>query len=135
MALSEQQRKDKLTEMTGGLKCRCPGFEKMVHVECKGIDGIKYCKFACENSEGQWTEYPVGDSGLCACKLGTTIDPITARTVTQDGAEWGYATCNEAVEGQGLKPEVVNRNQSVPVWLPWVAVAGFAGLVWYVTKD
>jgi len=131
MEMTEQQRKDQLTELTGGLRCRCPGFDEMVEVECKGIYGVKYCKFTCKDAEGNLTEYPVGQDWLCQCKLGKKIDPISIRTIEEDGSDWGYARCLDVSEGQDVAKE---SKISVGTWLPWVAAAGVSVGLWFVLK-
>lgn len=134
--LTQQQRKDQLTEMTGGLRCRCPGFGELVQVNCRGINGIRYCKFTCQDpSSGEFSEYPVGHGGLCQCKLGTRINPISTRSVMFEGTEWGYAECDTSLEGQGTKPVDQGKKQDIPVWLPWAAAAGIATFLWFTMKE
>lgn len=135
MALTEQQRKNEIQKQTGGLKCRCPGFQEMVQAECKGVDGIKYCTFTCEDDQGNQTVYPWGDPELCKCTLGTALDPIVTRTLDDGQVVWGYARCGEVVPGE-LPKEIVleQRKQSVSIMLPWMFAIGAGALIWYATK-
>lgn len=134
MALTEQQRKNEIQTKTGGLKCRCPGFQKMTEAECKGIDGIKYCTFTCEDEQGNQSVYPWGDPSLCKCTLGTTLDPIVTRTIDDGQFVWGYARCNDT--SGGVLPEKIglDKKQTVSVVLPWVFAIGAGALLWYATK-
>lgn len=133
MALTEQQRKDEIQKQTGGLKCRCPGFQKMVQAECKGIDGIKYCTFTCEDSQGNQTVYPWGDPSLCKCTLGTVLDPILTRTLDDGQVVWGYARCGQSYPSsdKSLKD---SRKQTISIVLPWMFAIGAGALIWYATK-
>lgn len=135
MALTEQQRKNEIQNQTGGLKCRCPGFEKMVQAECKGVDGIKYCTFTCEDTQGNQTVYPWGDPAMCKCTLGTVLDPIVTRTLDDGQVVWGYARCGEVIPGEIPKEVVLEqRKQSVSIMLPWMFAIGAGALIWYATK-
>lgn len=133
MALTEQQRKNEIQKKTGGLKCRCPGYQKMTQAECKGIDGIKYCTFTCEDDQGNQTIYPWGDPNLCKCTLGTVLDPIVTRTFDDGELVWGYARCGQVVPGKSdTIPQ--GKKQSIPIALPWMVAIGAGALIWYATK-
>lgn len=134
MALTEQQRKNEIQKKTGGLKCRCPGYQKMTQAECKGIDGIKYCTFTCEDDQGNQTVYPWGDPNLCKCTLGTVLDPIVTRTFDDGEFVWGYARCGDVVPGNAADMLVTGKKQSIPIALPWMVAIGAGALIWYATK-
>jgi hypothetical protein len=134
MALTEQQRKNEIQKITSGLKCRCPGFQTMTHAECRGIDGIKYCTFTCEDAQGNETLYPWGDPSLCKCTLGTSLDPIVTRTLDDGQVVWGYARCNQLAEGMDTSPFPSDKKQAVSVVLPWVVAISAGALLWYATK-
>lgn len=140
MALTEQQRKNEIQKQTGGLKCRCPGYQTMTQAECKGIDGIKYCTFTCEDEQGNQTVYPWGDPELCKCTLGTVLDPIVTRTLDDGQVVWGYARCSETIPssfpGPGGKLErlILDKKQTISIVFPWVVAIGAGALIWYATK-
>src|SRR5690606_11358973 len=133
MALTEQQRKNEIQKQTGGLKCRCPGYQTMTQAECKGIDGIKYCTFTCQDEHGNQTVYPWGDPNLCKCTLGTVLDPIVTRILDDGEVGWEYARWGEGVRGPSDK-FVQGRKQSISIVFPWVVAIGAGVLIWYATK-
>lgn len=134
MALTEEQRKEEIQKKTGGLKCRCPGYQKMIQAECKGIDGIKYCTFTCEDDQGNQTIYPWGDPYLCKCTLGTTLDPIVTRTLDDGEIVWGYAKCGDVTPGSPIEKFVREKKQTISIVAPWVFAIGAGALIWYATK-
>lgn len=136
MALTEQQRKNEIQKQTGGLKCRCPGYQTMTQAECKGINGIKYCTFTCEDEQGNQTVYPWGDPALCKCTLGKVLDPIVTRTLEDGQVVWGYARCGEIVPGAspGKLEKFPDRKQTISIVFPWVVAIGAGALIWYATK-
>jgi|SRR5690606_16860715 len=135
MQTSDQVRKDQLTSMTNGLRCRCPGFQNMVRVDCRGVQGIRYCNFTCEDDAGAQTIYPVGDPSLCRCKLGTTLDPVATRAYELEGLPWGYSKCLSVENATGVqapdKPKKIKESTASF----WPVAVGLGALLWYTTKD
>ena len=143
--LSEQERKDKLAEMTGGLKCRCPGYLQMNRVQFKGFDGIRYGYFACsEPGSTTETRYPIGYPGLCRCGLGAKANKVSTRYRTDDEATWGFSSCTTTAAGQSTVPAPVlaQQTQDEEEWakpaggvnlLLWGAVIGVTALVFTST--
>lgn len=129
--MTESERKAKLAEMTGGLKCRCPGFETMSRVQCKTEAGIRYCYFACERSDQPKVEFrhPVGEGNLCRCSLGTKIDPISIRFIEDEEATWGFAKCLQ-LQSQTAIESPTPKKSMLSIWP--VAV-GLGALIWYTT--
>lgn len=134
--LSEQERKDKLAEMTGGLKCRCPGFLRMHRVQFRGFGGVRYGYFACGEPGGD-TElrFPIGYPGLCRCGLGSQFNKVSASYHTDEEATWGFANCAPTAAGQSQVPPpvVAQQKQDLEEWaqpgvganlLLWGAVIG-----------
>lgn len=139
--VSEQTRKEKLTEMTGGLKCRCPGFQVMHRLQTKGFGGVRYGYFACSDEGSDLeTRYPIGYPGLCRCGLGSKQNKISVRYTTDEEATWGFAECTATGAGQSPVPPPVlaQQTQEQEEWaraggganlLLWGAVIGITAFV------
>ena len=133
--MSEQDRKAELARMTGGLRCRCPGFQKMTRVECRGFEGVRFCYFACEDPQnpGVETLHPVGGSPNCRCSLGTKKDPASTRFFENEEAPWGFSRCLKIQPG-GL-PEVVPARERPASTSAWPVAIGIGALLWFVTTQ
>lgn len=139
---TEQERKEFITKVTGGLKCRCPGFQEMHRIEFKPFNGVRYGYFACSDP-GSTTEtrYPVGYPMLCRCGLGTRPSYVAARYHEEGNTMWGMATCSDIPPQHSQVPESTIaqkeaddeawRKQSAPLW-PWLIGAG--ALYWYLSR-
>jgi len=132
--MNEQARKDQLKDLTGGLRCRCPGKEVLTRVQCRGFNGVRYCYFACQ-VEGSLVErrYPVGEHPLCRCSIGTQPDPDLQRTIEHDGDVWGFSACvalPQGIEVLEPEPEPELTKRAAPLWP--VAI-GLGALLWYAT--
>lgn len=105
--MTDLARREELTQLTGGLRCRCPGFSEMTRVECQGINGVRYCYFVCSDPENPEEEirHPVGESGLCRCSLGDRLDTASTRFYEDDEAVWGFSRCLDVPEPQVRKPK------------------------------
>lgn len=134
--MSEAERKELLFGMTGGLRCRCPGFTRMVQVRCKGVDGLRMCLFACEHPDGLVTEFPVGEPGLCRCALGMKAEADPSFHEDEEGV-WGMQTCMEArpPTPEDLVKERERRSQRTVQMLSLMAGSTvIAGMLWAVTR-
>jgi hypothetical protein len=128
----EEARKAQLTDLTGGLRCRCPGNEELIRVQCRGFNGVRYCYFACSApGSSVETRHPVGVHPLCRCSLGTEKDPDIHRTIEFDGDVWGFSAC-------AALPQNVTQVEVPPPASPkgaslWPVAIGLGALFWYVT--
>lgn len=126
--MTDLARREELAELTGGLRCRCPGFSEMTRVECKGINGVRYCYYTCSDPKNPEEEvrHPVGEPGLCRCSLGYRLDTASARFFEDDEAVWGFSRCLETP--QVLPPKT---KKSAPSFWPAALLVG--GLLAYTT--
>lgn len=134
--MNEQERKAQLEEMTGCLKCRCPGFQVMARVECRGFNGVRYCYFACQdptNPEVE-TRHPVGEEQTCRCSLGRKVDTASVRFFENDEATWGFMRCLKIPAGS-LQEQVPDpRKPKANAASFWPVAIGIGGLLWFVTS-
>lgn len=129
--MNEQQRKDQLTDLTGGLRCRCPGNEELVRVECRHFNGVRHCYFACAAKGSTFeTRYPVGVQGLCRCSLGTQVDPDLFRSIQHGGDLWGFGACKAVAASEQV--EVPQEEGPKPFRSAWPAAIAVGALFWYV---
>lgn len=134
--MNENERKAQLEEITGGLKCRCPGFQVMTRVECRGFNGVKYCYFACQdpNNPGVETRHPVGEEQTCRCALGRKVDPASVRFFENDEALWGFTRCLK-LQTEGLQEKVTDpRKPKTNAAAVWPVAIGIGALLWFVTS-
>lgn len=127
--MTDAARREELAELTGGLRCRCPGFSEMIRVECRGINGVRYCYFACTdpgNPQGE-IRHPVGEEGLCRCSLGDRADTVSTRFFEDEEAVWGFSRCLALLPEP---PAVPRPKQGTSFW-PVAILLG--GLLAYTT--
>ena len=132
--MNEQERKAQLADMTGCLKCRCPGFQEMTRVECRGFNGVRYCYFACQdpNSPDVETRHPVGEGLNCRCAIGRKVDTASVRFFENEEATWGFTRCLEIPAG-GLQDPNPPKPKASAVAV-WPVAIGIGALLWFVTS-
>lgn len=131
--MNENERKAQLAEMTGCLQCRCPGFQVMTRVECKGINGIRYCYFACQDPDNPEVEtrHPVGEALGCRCSLGRKVDMASVRFFEDAEANWGFMRC---LKIGGLEAPLEDRKPKTNAAAVWPIAIGVGALLWFVTS-
>lgn len=130
------ERKKQLAEMTGCLRCRCPGFQVMTRVECRGFDGVRFCYFACQDPEDPSVEtrHAVGEAINCRCALGYKLDTASVRSFENEEAPWGFARCLKIPSGGLPSPDNLERPKQSTAMV-WPVAIGLGALLWFATTQ